>query len=181
MNAYQMVTAIILLIGAIVVLSLGTQRAKQSVRDISATSLTEQPQLIVIGVLGLCVAGFSYFIFGPITRYTISYGTHETVVLLLASSVGLLGLGFFTHKRIGLDMALATPVRDLTCIDLFNVVAFWALTRMLRHIGLVYVNALNAGQTTMAAVVGVTTFHEPLTLPLISGVGLTILGLTIMS
>ena len=61
-----------------------------------------------------------------------------------------------------------------------NAVAFWALTKALQLTGVVYVNALNASQTAMAALAGVFFFQEAITLPLMAGVALTAVGLLLM-
>jgi drug/metabolite transporter (DMT)-like permease len=62
----------------------------------------------------------------------------------------------------------------------FNAVAFLALTKALQLANLVYVNALNATQATMAAIAGVLLFQEALSGALAIGVVLTIAGLLMM-
>ena len=62
----------------------------------------------------------------------------------------------------------------------FNVVAFAALTKALHLSSVLFVNALNASQTAMAAVIGVLLFREAFTLPMLTGVLLTVVGLLIM-
>jgi len=63
---------------------------------------------------------------------------------------------------------------------IFNALAFIALTKALQLANLVYVNALNATQATMAAIAGVLIFHEAPSPELAFGVLLTILGLLMM-
>lgn len=60
---------------------------------------------------------------------------------------------------------------------IFNLVAFLALTRALQLTSVVFVNALSASQTAMAALAGVFLFGEPTTSALWMGIGLTALGL----
>ena len=59
----------------------------------------------------------------------------------------------------------------------FNLIAFAALTKALQMATVVFVNALNASQTAMAATIGVIFFQEPLTGSMLMGVLLTIFGL----
>ena len=61
-----------------------------------------------------------------------------------------------------------------------NAAAFVTLTKSLQLTSLVFVNALNATQATMAALMGVLFFHEPPSPWLLTGVGLTIVGLLLM-
>ena len=61
-----------------------------------------------------------------------------------------------------------------------NAIAFVALTKSLQLTSVVYVNALNATQATMAAVAGVLIFQEAVSKALVAGVGLTIVGLLLM-
>jgi drug/metabolite transporter (DMT)-like permease len=63
---------------------------------------------------------------------------------------------------------------------LCNAAAFLTLTLALQLAGLVYVNALNASQTAMAAVAGVVVFGEAVTPWLVLGVLLTAGGFLLM-
>jgi drug/metabolite transporter (DMT)-like permease len=79
---------------------------------------------------------------------------------------------------------LATTPRDLWLMlaaGVCNTVAFVALTKSLQLTSVVYVNALNATQATLAAVAGVVIFHEALSPWLALGVGLTIAGLLVLA
>ena len=61
-----------------------------------------------------------------------------------------------------------------------NILAFVALTKALQLTTLLHVNLLNASQVAMAAVTGILLFDEAVTVPLVVGVLLTIVGLTLM-
>ena len=52
---------------------------------------------------------------------------------------------------------------------------------VLEHFPVVQVNLLNASQAAMCAIGGVLVYSEPLTLPLVGGTLLTIVGLSLMS
>jgi drug/metabolite transporter (DMT)-like permease len=79
---------------------------------------------------------------------------------------------------------LATTGQDLAlmaCAGICNTIAFIALTKSLQLTSVVYVNALNATQATMAALAGVLIFREALSPWLALGVGLTIAGLMVLA
>ena len=62
-----------------------------------------------------------------------------------------------------------------------NTIAFVSLTKSLQLTSVVYVNALNATQATLAALTGVLIFREALSPWLALGVGLTIAGLLVLA
>jgi DME family drug/metabolite transporter len=79
---------------------------------------------------------------------------------------------------------LATTAADLAIMlaaGICNTVAFLALTKSLQLNSIVYVNALNATQATLAALAGVMIFREKLSPWLVVGIGLTILGLMVLA
>src|SRR6185436_19185757 len=99
------------------------------------------------------------------------------------SIVGMVTLGSLSLRRIGLAGMLATSPGDLGLMLLAgvcNAAAFVTLTKSLQLTSMVFANALNATQATMAAVMGVLLFQEPLSPWLLIGVGLTIGGLLLM-
>jgi drug/metabolite transporter (DMT)-like permease len=63
---------------------------------------------------------------------------------------------------------------------LLNFCAFVSLSIALKSLPVVAVNLLNASQVAMAALAGIIFFSEPVTSSLITGVGLTLLGLLVM-
>ena len=79
---------------------------------------------------------------------------------------------------------VATRPHDLALMlaaGVCNTVAFISLTKSLQLTSIVYVNALNATQATLAALAGVLIFREALSPWLALGVGLTIAGLMFLA
>ena len=108
----------------------------------------------------------------------------QPALLFIVSTVGLFSLGGLASFRIGPDGMLATRSADLAIMlaaGVCNTVAFLALTKSLQLNSVVYVNALNATQATLAALAGVVIFREKLSPYLVVGIGLTILGLTALA
>jgi drug/metabolite transporter (DMT)-like permease len=164
-----------LLLAAIAVLSLGAQTAGREMAhaDVSFWRLAA-------GVAAACGSGCSYAILNVILRYCVTRSAPLPTTLLAVSITGLVVLGIMSWLRIGHRGMLATTGGDLALMlaaGVCNAAAFVALTKSLQLTSVVYVNALNATQATLAALAGVLIFSEPLSSWLALGVGLTILGL----
>lgn len=171
--------ALALLLAAICVLSLGARAAGQAMIH------TQVPMWrVVAGVTAACWSGFAYSILNVILRYCITRGAPLPATLFTVSIVGLVALGLLAWLRIGQAGMLATTGREMGLMlgaGLCNTVAFLALTKSLQLTSVVYVNALNATQATLAAVAGVLIFQEALSPWLAVGVGLTIAGLLVLA
>jgi drug/metabolite transporter (DMT)-like permease len=128
-------------------------------------------------------SGLAYSILGVVIRYGVKGRASLSITLFVVSLAGVVGLGGWSHWRIGWQGMWDTSMEDfgmMLLAGVFNALAFVALTKALQLANLVYVNALNATQATMAAVAGVLIFHEAPSAELGLGVLLTILGLVLM-
>jgi DME family drug/metabolite transporter len=171
--------ALALLLAAIVVLSLGAQAAGKSV--VQTTVPTWQ---LAAGVAAACLCGGAYSILNVILRYCVTRGAPLPATLFTVSFVGLISLGFIAWLRIGQAGILATTQKEMGLMlsaGVCNTIAFIALTKSLQLTSVVYVNALNATQATLAALAGVLIFREALSPWLALGVGLTIAGLLVLA
>lgn len=171
--------ALALLLAAICVLSLGAEAAGKAM-------VHEQVPLwrVVGGVVAACWSGVAYSILNVILRYCITRGAPLPATLFIVSIVGLVTLGSLAWLRIGHAGMLATTGREMQLMlaaGLCNTVAFVSLTKSLQLTNVVYVNALNATQATLAAVAGVLIFKEALSPWLAVGVALTIAGLLVLA
>jgi drug/metabolite transporter (DMT)-like permease len=171
--------ALLLLLAAIAVLSLGADEARQSV----ASNVTTTWRLAG-GVLAACLSGVAYAMLNVILRYCITRGAPLPSTLFTVAVVGMISLGWLAWSRIGIQGIMATTSRDLSLMlaaGACNTVAFIALTKSLQLTSVVHVNALNATQATLAAIAGVAIFHEALSPWLAAGVALTICGLAVLA
>jgi len=76
----------------------------------------------------------------------------------------MLSLGSISLGRIGISGMLATTPHELWLMllaGICNALAFVTLTKSLQLTSIVFVNALNATQATMAALMGILFFGEP--------------------
>jgi drug/metabolite transporter (DMT)-like permease len=167
--------ALALLLASIFVLSFGARGASVSV----ARQLVPGWQLAA-GVAAACLSGVAYAVLNVILRYCVLRGTPLPATLFTVSATGLVALTSLSWLKIGHTGILATAPSDLALMlaaGLCNTVAFVSLTKSLQLTSVVYVNALNATQATMAALAGVLIFGESLSPWLTLGVALTISGL----
>ncbi len=176
----RMAVSSLVLIGAICVLSLGAGNASHHV---VAAGISVTFWLVAAGVGAACIAGVSYALLGVVIRHSVTGKMHIAMSLVIVTLVGVLSLGPFAFWQVGWHGMLATPPGAFAIMLLagfFNAIAFLALTKALQLIPIVYVNGLNATQATMAAVAGILLFHEPPSVALWIGVGLTVIGLLMM-
>lgn len=170
--------SMVLLIVAIWVLSLGAGDAYRSI-----ARQTPDPWIQAAGVAAACFSGFAYAVLGVVLRYAVMQRASVGATTFIVAVVGLVALGSIVGWQPGWDVAWGTPAYGwlvMAAAGIFNLVAFWALTKALQLTTLVYVNAVNASQVAMAAIAGVILFHESLTAALFWGVALTVAGLLLM-
>jgi drug/metabolite transporter (DMT)-like permease len=167
--------ALSLLLLAIAVLSLGAGDARRSVAASSASVWR-----LAAGVGAAALAGVAYSVLNVVLRYYTTRGAPLPSTLFIVALSGSLTLVSLAWLRIGLSGIAATTPHQLALMlgaGICNTVAFAALTKSLQLTSVVYVNALNATQATMAALAGVLIFREALSPWLALGIALTIAGL----
>jgi drug/metabolite transporter (DMT)-like permease len=171
--------ALTILLGAICVLSLGAKEASDEVARGSVSLLW-----VIAGVAAACVSGLAYSVLNVVLRYCITRGAPLPATLLTVSLCGVLSLTLLSWLRIG-ESGMAATTRSewllMLGAGLCNTVAFISLTKSLQLTSVVWVNALNATQATLAALAGVLIFKEPLSPWLATGIGLTIVGLMVLA
>jgi drug/metabolite transporter, DME family len=184
---FRTVGAMVVLLGAVCVLFLGAENAHDAVRGTAESLGTEksQPHFLELagGVGAACLCGLAYAVLNTINRYYVTRGHSLPGALFTVSIVGMLSLGSLSFWRIGWDGMLATTPHNwgyMLLAGVCNAAAFVTLTKSLQLTSMVFVNALNATQATMAALMGVFFFQEPPSPWLLTGVGLTMGGLLLM-
>lgn len=172
--------AVGVLLISIAVLSLGAEEARKNLFMQAAAD----PVQLTLGVTAACCSGLAYSVLNVVIRYSIQRGATLPMTLMTVSVMGLISLNLLSLQRIGIEGMLQTKPLDLSMMLLAgvcNAAAFVGLTRCLQLTSVVYANALNAAQAAMAALTGVLLFQEPASTALTAGVGLTILGLVILT
>jgi DME family drug/metabolite transporter len=173
--------AMLLLIGSIIVLSLGADRAYEAITPSHPDHAN--PWLLFLGVGAACGSGVAYAFLGVVIRRMVTSETPLSATLFIISTTGVVSLGLASIWHVGTDVLWSTSAVDLGSMfwaGVFNAVAFFALSKALEFAPVVQVNAVNASQTAMAALAGIVFFDEPPTRTLAIGIGLTILGLLLI-
>lgn len=168
------IVAIVVLIMATFVLSTGS-------REIGLAT-GASPGQVVWGIVATLISGFVYAFFGTAMRKSLREGFTVPLAMMLSGVTGVIWLTPIAVYRIGLDGILATSGDQwlaMTLAGIFNMAAFFLLSFSLRAIPVVAVNLLNATQAALATIAGVWLFTEPLTMSLVVGCLMTILGLII--
>ena len=62
----------------------------------------------------------------------------------------------------------------------FNAIAFFCVTNALKLLNITQVNVINATQNAMCALGAVVVFSEPHSIPMVSGIALSIAGLMLL-
>lgn len=175
--------ALALMFVAIVILSLGADQARQSVGNVPEDGPTSWK--LAAGVAGACFSGLAYSILNVVLRYYMTrHGASVAATLFTVALTGTICLSTIAAVRMGLPALAATTRLDLGLMlaaGVCNTVAFVSLTKSLQLTSIVYVNALNATQATLAALAGVLIFDEALSPWLALGVVLTIAGLMLLA
>ncbi len=173
--------AMLVLLGAVVVLSFGAGDAHRAVH--THAHATTESWAVTLAVGAACLSGFTYALLGAVIRRAVTGHATLAATLVVVSVVGLASLGPMSYYRLGLDAMLDTTwvqFRPMLLAGLFNAGAFYALSKSLQLLPVLQYNLLNASQTAFAAVAGVMFFGEPITMALQLGVVLTIAGLVLM-
>ena len=171
--------SIVLLVSAIGILCLGAEAAHASLEQAASHDFWH----IALGVAAACFSGFSYALLGVAIRNAAQQGCPAVTTLMTVGLAGVVVLWPLCIYRIGVTEMWATDAAAMTRMLLAgvaNAIAFVSLAKSLEILGVIYVNALNATQAAMAALVGVIYFSEPLSMWLAIGVGLTAWGLVLM-
>ena len=130
--------ALALLITAIVVLSLGAERAPQ------LAELATADASITAALSAACLSGVCYAVLNVTIRRLITRSMPMPIILSTVSSVGVVSLGLAAIARTGWEPLAATELTDLGVMFIagtFNAVAFFALTKALQLVSIVQVNA----------------------------------------
>jgi drug/metabolite transporter (DMT)-like permease len=175
--------ASVVLMLSIVILSLGAPQANASIERVAAGMGGADRWRVLLGVAAACVSGFAYSGLGVALRLATHRGTPICSLLLIVAATGFVLLGAIVQWRFGHLpwYTLQGPALFyMVAAGTFNLLAFAALTKALHLSSVVFVNALNASQTAMAAVIGVLMFGEASSWPMVLGVLLTVFGLLMM-
>lgn len=172
----RLFVAIIFLILGVIILHGGANGLKQVHLDSSMTTL--------LAVALCCLAGFIYGILTVVIRNVTTSGTSGWFVLILVTGVGFVTLGPYNLLIHGPRVFLGPTAEQwlwMIVSGVFNLVAFWALTRGLSLTPVARANLLTSSQAAMATLAGWFVFGEPLNALVITGIFLTLVAILLTS
>jgi drug/metabolite transporter (DMT)-like permease len=177
--------AMLILLASILVLSSPSSHPELAQQAVVGSDFEPTSTAREVGIGSLCAAmsGIAYAVFGTVMRQALTGGLSAPFTMFLSGSVGAVALWAFSFYRIGAVLILEVPPAEwgtMVVAGLLNFCAFVSLSIALKSLPVVAVNLLNASQVAMAALAGIIFFSEPVTSSLITGVGLTLLGLLVM-
>ncbi|MDG1895331.1 MAG: DMT family transporter, partial [Fuerstiella sp.] len=146
----------------------------------TATPTTLVTGSICLGILVAVVSGVSYGINGVVIR---SIGRRKLPIesmLIVYSSTGAILLGILGASMLGAERLLDITVSEwqmMLTAGGFNCIAFFSISHALKLANVTQVNLINASQNAICAIGAVLMFAEPLSLPMVAGIALSIVGL----
>lgn len=139
-----------------------------------------------VGILAACLTGVTYSVLGVSIRRTLKDPVHPFTPIMFVTTTGILVLGPLAWLQLGWDGLSAFDAgqwRGMILGGVFNAAGFICLSYAFKHLNVIFVNAINVSQVALAAVAGITLFHEPATGFLIAGLiamsgGFLLMGVT---
>ncbi|MEM7454896.1 MAG: DMT family transporter [Planctomycetota bacterium] len=174
--------ALTVIIGSVFLLSMGAGDAHEKMQTgddnvVSGLSIT-------VGLVAAFTVGIAYAVLGVTIRGTLKkFKMSQFAPVAIVASTGMVLLGTLAISR-GAISALQTMelswIAMMILAGLSNAFAFLCLVRALKLLPVVYVNAINASQVALSAIVGLTFFAEPLTWTLAAGLAVMMFGFVLL-
>ena len=104
-------------------------------------------------------------------------------MMIIYSTTGIVWFGFIGAYMLGRERLLQVPTQDwgmMLAAGTFNALAFYCIMHALKVMNITQVNVINASQNAMCAVGAVLIFAEPVSVPLVLGIGLSMVGLFVL-
>ena len=136
-----------------------------------------------MGLMFATISGLAYGINGVILRRVTRQVLPVESVLLVYSATGLICLSAIGGVMLGTERLLSISQEQwlmMLCAGTFNALAFFAITNALKLINITQVNVINATQNAMCAVGAVMIFAEPMSVAMVVGIVLSIVGLVLL-
>ena len=169
------VISMVIMTGSIILLSYA---ATLSAPDASSTKV-----VVWLGIVMAVVSGLSYGINGVVIRRVARDLLPVESMLIIYSSTGLISLTTLGWFVLGPDRIAEIKLDEwfmMFSAGCFNAIAFFSITNALKLMNISQVNVINASQNAMCAVAAVMIFAEPLTMPLVLGIAMSIGGLFVL-
>lgn len=139
----------------------------------------------LMGVGAASLSGIAFAILTVAVRKTVTGDTLPLTVVFLMNVMGVVALGPWSIYTVGVDKLIHTAHLDLGLIlaaGVFNLIAFFLVTKSLQMIPVVRLNVLNNGLSSLlTALAGTLLLHEPWNKMLSIGMFLGIISIFMIS
>jgi len=171
--------AIVLVILSITLLSLGAAGKDSWAESLPAASGT---LVVLLGIGAACLGGSMFATLGAAIRYAAGARVPVAVNVVIVTGIGVIALGAISLARLGFEGMRSTEPEALLWMiasGVFNLLGFALIIKGLQLTTLVHANVLNASQVALGAAAGILLFHESHNPWLLTGIALTVMGITI--
>lgn len=174
--------SMMILITAVVVLSTG---GKEAFAQLKATldAPDSNPYLLALAVGAVIVSGINYGFFGAVIKVVGNRGVSQPAIMTIISTTGFLFLlvisalngSWEVDRNLELDHLFL-----MTLAGICNAIAFVALVSAIKILSVTRYNLVNASQAALGAICGAAIFDEPVSVWMVGGIILTVIGLMVM-
>lgn len=140
-------------------------------------------KVVWLGIAMAVISGLAYGVNGVVIRRVAQRSLPVESMMLIYSLTGIAGLGILGAALLGPERLQQISTKEwqmMLFAGTFNALAFYSIIHALKVMNISQVNVINASQNAMCAVGAVLLFAEPISTPLVWGIGLSMAGLIVL-
>ena len=174
--------SMVILITAVVVLSTGGKEAFAQLKKL-LDNPDANPYLLTFAIGAVIISGVNYGVFGAVIKVVGNRGVSQPAIMTIISVTGFLFLLVLSSQNGAWDEQHNLEFNNLTQMTLAgicNAIAFVALVSAIKILSVTRYNLVNASQAALGAISGAVIFDEPVSVWMVLGIVLTVIGLMVM-
>jgi len=179
-------TALLLLIMAIAMVSLGVPSNENAASENAAASFLPCPEFeltVPAAVISSILAGVAFAILNIVLRYAGKQKVHIAITMVFITGIAAIVMYWGAYNQGGIAAFAETTTGEWQIIGLLglcNLFAFFCLNKGFKLTRAIQANITTSSQVALAVVMGVLFFGETTTLWLYAGVAATIAGIVLI-
>ncbi|MBL98283.1 MAG: DMT family transporter [Pirellulaceae bacterium] len=174
--------SMVILITAVVVLSTGGEQAFEQLKQVLDVA-DAQPYLLAMAIGAVIISGINYGVFGAVIKVVGNRGVSQPAIMTIISVTGFVFLLLLSSLNGSWELERSFEFENLaqmTLAGICNAIAFVALVSAIKILSVTRYNLVNASQAALGAISGAVIFHEPVSVWMVLGIILTVIGLMVM-
>tara|TARA_B100000676_G_scaffold57206_1_gene56313 strand:- start:14554 stop:15504 length:951 start_codon:yes stop_codon:yes gene_type:complete len=174
--------SMVILITAVVVLSTGGKEAFAQLKKL-LDNPDANPYLLTFAIGAVIISGVNYGVFGAVIKVVGNRGVSQPAIMTIISVTGFLFLLVLSSQSGAWDEQHNLEFNNLaqmTLAGICNAIAFVALVSAIKILSVTRYNLVNASQAALGAISGAVIFDEPVSVWMVLGIVLTVIGLMVM-